>query len=221
MPIAQQARKNMVDCQIHTNKVESEQVLAALQSTPREDFVPDRFHGVAYLDEDLPIGEGRYLMEPMVFAKLLQLADINDSQKVLVIGAGTGYAVAVIAQLAREVIGLEDNINLISAAQANLKKLGINNASFVKAELTEGADRQKPYDLIFINGAVEEIPAAIYAQLKDNGHIITVKADENNEHAPYFGVAIHKTGKINSEIKKFQAFTNKLPGFEKKRGFDF
>lgn len=215
------ARKHMIDSQIYTNKVEDERVLAAIQAIPREEFVPEKYRGVAYIDEDLVIGEGRFLMEPMIFARLLQTADIKKTDKVLIVGAGTGYAVAVIAALAGEVVGLEDNINFVSAAQENIRRLEINNATFVKAELTQGADRQKPYDLIFINGAVEDVPGTLVSQLKDGGKIVTVKAEINKPHGPYYAITIHKNGAIISETREFQAFTIKLAEFNKKRGFDF
>lgn len=217
----QTSRLHMVKSQIATNKVGDQYVLAALEVIPREEFVPEKYRGVAYLDDDLPIGEGRILMEPMIFARLLQLADISKDEKVLVIGAATGYPVAVISQLAGEVVGLEDNINFISAAQASLKKLQIANASFVKAELTEGAERQKPFDVIFINGAVEEVPKNITSQLKEGGRVITVKADEEALNGPYYAVSMHRHGELVTEQKWFQAFTRKLPGFQVKRGFEF
>lgn len=215
------ARKHMVDSQIYTNKVEDEKVLAAIRAIPREEFVPEKYRGVAYVDEDLVIGEGRFLMEPMIFARLLQTAEIKKTDKVLVIGAGTGYAVAVIAAIANEVVGVEDDINFISAAQENLKKLEINNATFVKDEITKGADRQKPYDLIFVNGAVEELPKALFSQLKDNGKVVAIKAEMDKPHGPYFAVLMHKSGDVISETREFQAFTLKLAEFNKKRGFDF
>ena len=215
------ARHNMLDSQIYTNKVEDQRVLAAIDIVPREEFVPQHLRGVAYIDQDLDIGDDRFLMEPMIFARLLQLADIQKTEKVLVVGSATGYTVAVIAALAKQVIGLENNINLISSAQSSMKKLGLGNASFVKAELTKGADRHKPFDVIFINGAVEDVPALVIAQLKDGGRIVTVKADKDLPNGPHHAVLIHKHGKVVSEQKQFQAFTTRLNEFNIKHGFEF
>jgi len=214
------ARQSMIDSQIYTNKVENEFVLAVLESVPREEFVPEKLRGVAYIDEDLSLGEGRFLMEPMIFARLLQLADIKKAEKVLVVASSTGYAVAVIAALAGQVVGLENNINFISTAQAVLKKLGITNAAFVKAELDKGAERHKPFDVIFINGAVETIPPKLFSQLNENGRIVAIKADDSS-HGPYHATLIHKHGSVISESREFQAFTPKLAELNRKPGFQF
>ncbi len=214
-------RKHMINSQIYTNKVENEFVLAALAAVPREDFVPEKLRGVAYVDEDLDLGEGRFLMEPMIFARLLQLAEIKDSEKVLVVGSSTGYTVAVIAALCKQVIGLENNINFISMAQNSLKKLGVANSAFVKAELDKGAERHKMFDLIFINGAVENVPAKLYAQLNDGGRIVAVKAGEHNAPGPYEAVLYHKNGDMISETHGFQAFVPKLKEFDSKPEFRF
>ena len=215
------ARQHMLKNQIYTNKVQDELVLAALEAIPREEFVPENLRGVAYIDEDLRLGAGRFLMEPAVFARLLQLAEIKKSEKVLVVPAATGYAVAVIAQLALEVVGLENNINLITAAQGNLNKLNIKNAAFVKAELAKGAERQKPFDLIFINGAVEIIPKTLISQLRENGRIVAIKAMPGQASGPFFGIVIHKHGNVLSEAKDFQAFTPLVHEFKQPKGFKF
>ena len=214
------ARKNMVDCQIHTNKVNDIRVLSALEIVPRENFVPEKYKSVACVDSDLPIGEGRFIMEPMIFARLLEVANFTKEEKVLVVACGTGYSVAVIAQLAGEVVGLENHINCISAAQNNLKNIGIENASFVKAELNEGAARKKPFDAIFIDGSADFIPETLLAQLNDGGRVITVLADEDNS-GPAFATIIKKNGKVTSKARLFQANIKKLPEFVKGQGFDF
>jgi len=215
------ARENMLNSQIYTNKVDDEFVLAAIEAVPRENFVPENLRGVAYVDKDLPLGDGRILMEPMVFARLLQLAEIKETEKVLVVASATGYAVAVIAGMAAEVVGCENNLNFITAAQGNLKNLGIANAAFVKAELPLGAERHKPFDVIFINGAVEEIPLKILAQLSENGRLVTVKASLEQPHGPHYGSLVHYRNKVVSLTKEFQAFTAKLPEFNARRGFEF
>lgn len=214
------ARKQMIDSQIYTNKVEDEFVLAALETVPREEFVPEKLRGVAYIDEDLNLGEGRFLIEPMVFARMLQLANFKKDEKVLVVASASGYPVAVIAALAGQVVGLENNINFISSAQSSLKKLGIDNVSFVKAELDKGAERHKPFDAIFINGALENIPAKLYSQLNEGGRLIAVKA-EPGHYGPHYVTMYHKNAGVVSEIKAFQAFVPKLTEFNSKPGFKF
>src|ERR1700704_1629222 len=121
------ARLNMVESQLRPNKVTDLRVLGAFLELPRELFVPDRLRGVAYVDEDIPLGGGRYLMEPMVMARLVQLAAIKTADSVLEIGTGTGYGAAVMAQLADAVVALESDPKLAQAAEANLRQLNIRH----------------------------------------------------------------------------------------------
>ncbi len=120
MPVYETARANMVESQIRPNKVTDERVIAAFAQVRRELFVPERLRGVAYADEDLPLGGGRYLMRPMVAARLLQAAAIQRGDAVLVAGAGTGYEAAVAALLGRSVIALEDNAELARLGRSAL-----------------------------------------------------------------------------------------------------
>lgn len=216
----QSSRQNMVNSQIYTNKVENEYVLTALQLIPREEFVPEKLRGVAYIDDNLPLGEGRFIMEPMIFARLLQIADIRKHEKVLVLPCATGYPVAVISELAKEVVGLDDNINFLTLAQNSMKKLGLTNTSFIKGELESGAERLKPFDVIFINGEVEEIPKTIFSQLNENGRVVAVRSDVGST-APGYAILAHKTGGFISETKSFQAFVPKLKEFDKPQSFQF
>jgi protein-L-isoaspartate(D-aspartate) O-methyltransferase len=149
------ARLNMVESQVRVNAVTDERLIAAMAAVPRERFVPISRQGIAYMDEDILVSDGkapRFLMEPRVFAKLAQLAGITADELVLDVGCGTGYSTAVLARLAGTVVGLEADENLAAQAGATLSDLGVDNAVVVAGPLAEGYGKQAPYDVIFMNG---------------------------------------------------------------------
>jgi len=168
------ARRNMVDGQLRTNRVTDPRVIEAFESVPRERFVPARSRGVAYIDEDLPIGEGRWLMEPMVFARLLQAAAIAPGDSVMTVGAGTGYGAAIVARMAGSVVALEEVPLLAQQAEALLQELEVANAVVVEGPLRDGHAAQAPYDVILVEGALEELPPALAEQLAEGGRLVAV-----------------------------------------------
>src|SRR6185312_13026628 len=176
MPDYAAARRNMVDSQLRTNRITDAGLLAAMGEVPREAFVPPQLAGVAYVDEDISIGQGRYLMEPMVLGRLLQAARIQPSDMVLDIGCATGYSSAIAAKLAATVIALESDSALARAAEGNFAKLRIDNVVVQRDELRVGCPRHAPFDVILIQGSVSEIPAAIAAQLGEGGRLVAVVA---------------------------------------------
>src|SRR5579883_1628349 len=131
MPDYAAARLNMVESQVRPNKVTDPRLLEALLEVPREGFVSEQLRGVAYVDEDVPLGGGRFLMEPMVFARLVQTAAVKPADTVLEVGCGTGYGAAVLARLAARVVTLESEPELGRQAEANLRRLGVSNAKVV------------------------------------------------------------------------------------------
>jgi protein-L-isoaspartate(D-aspartate) O-methyltransferase len=157
------ARKCMVDSQIRPNRVADPRVLHAMRTIPRERFLPPNVLALAYADEDVPLGNGRFLMEPMVFARLLQAADLRDNERVLIVGAGTGYGAAVLAACGCRVIALEEDPALLAIANAVLPREA-PGVALVSGPLAAGWAAQAPYDLILIEGAVPEIPPALAAQ---------------------------------------------------------
>src|SRR5689334_16671027 len=168
------ARLNMVDSQLRTNKVVDEAVLEAFLAVPRERFVPPPLRGTAYVDEDIPLGGGRFLMEPMVLARLIQLARIGRGDTVLEVGAATGYATALLARLAKRVVALEGDPKLAQQARARLAELGAANATVVEGPLAAGHAAAAPYQAILVNGAVAAVPPAIAAALDEGGRLVTV-----------------------------------------------
>jgi protein-L-isoaspartate(D-aspartate) O-methyltransferase len=218
MPDYATARLNMVENQIRTNRVSDERVLAAIAAVPRERFVPKRLHGNAYVDQDLALGNGRYLMEPVVFARLLQVAEIGAGDVVLDIGCGTGYSAAVLGKLAGTVVALESDAALAKQAIEALTELDVDNAAVVEGPLDEGYPRQAPYDVIVLGGAVDAVPAVLTDQLVEGGRLVAVV-----NVAPSVGniEVIHRLYGGLSRRQIFDAAVPILPGFAAEHGFVF
>lgn len=212
-------RQNMIESQIRTNQVTNGAVLSAFGEVPRETFVPDRLKSVAYIDEQLPLGGGRYLVEPMVSARLLQALDVSPLDKVLLVGAATGYMAAILSRLAGEVFALESDAALAAQANRNLRALGAANVTLVQGELRLGYVQKAPYDAVFIDGAVTTIPRALCDQLAEGGRIVTVKT--RAEGTAGSGILALKIQGVVSERALFDAVTPLLPGCAPEAAFVF
>lgn len=164
-------RTMMVDTQVRPNDVTKYPIIAAMLAVPREVFVPAAQREAAYVGGNLEIAPGRVLLEPRSFAKMLDALDIAPTDLVLDVGCGLGYSAAVIARLAEAVVALEEDAALAAEAQARLSAEGADNAAVVTGPLAEGAARHGPYDVIVIEGAVEQVPPALVDQLKEGGRI--------------------------------------------------
>ena len=164
----------MVESQIRTVKVRDDDLIEALRTIPRERFVPEHLRAIAYIDEDIRIAGDRYLTEPMVLARLMQAAAIGPDDAVLVIGCTTGYGVAVAAQLAASVVGLDENADMVAEAEGNLAGLEIYNGVAVSGDMRRGYPEQAPYDVIVIEGRCDDVPAALTGQLSVGGRLVTV-----------------------------------------------
>ena len=144
------ARQHMIDSQIKTNKVTDPSVIEALASVPREAFVAEAQKNLAYIDRAVAIGAGRRMTEPMVLARLLQVAQLKLSDTVLVVGAGTGYSAVVLARLVKKVVALESAPELAERAKATAAQLGIGNIIVVPGDLTAGRPGDGPYDFCLL-----------------------------------------------------------------------
>jgi protein-L-isoaspartate(D-aspartate) O-methyltransferase len=211
------ARRKMVENQIRTTDVTAHSVLQAFLSVPREMFVPEKAKLLAYTDAAIELVPGRFLMEASPLAKLLQLAGIGKSDAVLEIGAGTGYVTALLSALAGSVVGLEADEALQAQADANLSALGCDNVAVVKGDLEAGCPAQAPYDLIFFNGSVEEVPSALVDQLRDGGRLVAVVGYGNAAQAQ---VMVRERGLV-SQSSHFNTSVKPLPGFRKAKEFLF
>ena len=212
------ARLNMVEGQIKPNRVYNRALIDAMLTVPRELFVPKSLRGIAYVDEDIRIADQRWLMEPMVLARLLEEAQLRPGDVVLDVGCGSGYAAAVMARLVNTVVALESDVDLARDAGRMLTDLGVDNAVVMTGPLAEGHQAQAPYDCILIDGAVSDVPQAVIDQLADGGRLVTVLSKGNT-----IGKAtlLRRVGNSVSRLELFEAGTRILPGFEPKPVFEF
>ncbi len=212
------ARRNMIDSQLRPNRVTNAQLLAAIGELPRERFLPEAMRSVAYSDDDVPLGNGRYLMEPMVLARLIQTLQTVPDDRALVVASGRGYGAALLARLAASVVAVEGDPLMATAAEQTAKELGIDGIRQTVGPLEEGA-RPGPYDVILIEGAVQLVPQAIFDQLADGGRLTTVVAGPPGA----LGVAelFVKEGGAISRRALFDAGTPSLPGFAPPPRFTF
>jgi protein-L-isoaspartate(D-aspartate) O-methyltransferase len=216
-------RLKMIDGQIRTTDVTNPAILLAMGSVPRELFVDARLQPLAYIDENIEIlpasatGPARHLMQPSPFAKLLQLAEIAGGERVLVVGAGTGYSAAVIAALGAEVVAVEQDPVLGDRAEAALAAVGAAVVRLVRGALDGGSPADAPFDVILVEGAVDEIPEHLLEQLAEGGRLVTVAGQGNSGVARVY---LKDNGLVTSR-RAFNASVKPLPGFERAEAFEF
>jgi len=181
LPDSSLHRRTMVDCQIRTFDVTDPGVIARFLDVPREIFLPAKWRGFAYSDKALDIiadsvsGASRQLLPPLVLARLLQGATIQPGDKVLDIAAATGYSTALLAGLAGEVTALESAPAFAALIESHLRACNIHNAQVVTGALAKGVSKTAPYDVIFINGAVEADLEILFQQLNEGGRLLAVQ----------------------------------------------
>ncbi|HXL99892.1 MAG TPA: protein-L-isoaspartate O-methyltransferase [Rhizomicrobium sp.] len=217
MPDYAAQRLNMVESQIRANDVTDVRVQAALGAVLRERFVPAVRRGTAYVDAAVELVAGRYLLEPRSFAKLLQLAEILPGDKVLDVGCATGYSTAVLAKIAQHVIGLEQDADLVRIASDMIPAVGAANVQVIQGGLAQGYPAGAPYDVILINGAVEQVPEALLAQLAEGGRLVTVIQQGAQGRATVF---LRQDGHVGHRAA-FDAAAPILAGFRQPAGFVF
>ncbi len=213
------ARRNMIDSQILPNRVTDEFVIAAMAELPRERFLPASRQSMAYADDSILIENGRYLMQPMVLARLLDIAEIRSGDVALAIGCASGYGIAVLAKLVDTVIAVESDNSLRAKSERNLSELGIDNVAVVEGGLTVGHPKDAPYDLIYIDGAVPEVPKGLAEQLADGGRLVCVEMAPGKTVGR--GVLVTRFGTSITKREIFDASEPLLPGFEKEAVFSF
>jgi len=210
-------RANMVAAQLRTNDVLDGRLLRAVETVPREIFVPERYRPMAYMERCIELAPNRVLMDARCFGKLAQLAAILPTDIVLDVGCGTGYSAAVLGLLAARVFALDEQEELISLAQLRLQEVGARNVQVVRGRLTDGDPAHAPFDVIFMDGAIEVEPTALFGQLKAGGRLVAVKRNG----AAGYGCIYVKHGDAVGEREAFDAWLPVLPGFAKARGFSF
>lgn len=170
-------RVMMVDTQVRPSDVTKFPIIDAILSVPRETYVPDNRREAAYVGENLDIGQGRVVLEARSLAKLLDALDIQPGEMVLDLGCGLGYSAAVIARLADTVVAIEEDETLAAEAGRILSQEGVDNALVIHAPLAMGAAKHAPYDVITVQGGIEQFPEALVAQLRDGGRAGAVFMD--------------------------------------------
>lgn len=213
-----QARKNMVASQVRTNDVTDLRLQAALESAPRELFLPADVRPLAYVEREVAFAPGRRLLTPRDFAKLLAAADVRSHDLVLDVACGTGYSTAVLAQLAEMVVGLEPDEGLAQAAGANLSALGVTNAAVIVGDPAAGAPKQGPFDLIFIGAGIEVEPVHLLGQLKEGGRLAAII----RLGGVFRGALYRRSGSAFAPVPVFDASTKTvLPQFSAPKTFRF
>ncbi|MCK5040785.1 MAG: protein-L-isoaspartate O-methyltransferase [Sphingomonadales bacterium] len=214
-----EARQLMVSGQIMPNKVNDETILNALNAVPRENFLPKAMRGVAYVDDRIKVSDNhdRYVMNPMVLARLLSEADVNPSDLVLVVGGASGYEAAVLGECADAVVCLEEDAALIERSTRDLLSFGADNVAVVEGVLAQGVKGQGPFDVIFINGAVEEVPQVLLDQMAEDGRLVCILNEDGVAHAHI----IEGQGSERRFHNFFETEGAVLPGFEVSHGFVF
>ena len=208
-------RTTMVDTQIRPADVTKFPIIEAMLQVRREKFVPDNLRETAYADAILNIGFGRYILEPRTFAKMLDAVDIQRSELVLDVGCGFGYSSAIIGKFAEAVVALEENEFIALEAETTLASEGCLNTAVIQGKLQDGAEQHAPFDVIIIEGAVDEIPTALVAQLANGGRMVAV-FNEKGQGVVRVG---YKTGGRITWRFACNAYAPVLNGFEKVRTF--
>ena len=216
-PDYRDARINMVNGQVRPNKVYDPRIIEAMRTLPRERFVPPNLAAVAYVDEDVPLGRGRVLMEPLVIARLIETARVLNGERVLVVGAGTGYGAAVLASCGAQVTALEDDESLLAIARGVLPDVSAT-VDLVAGPVKEG--RPGPWALVLIEGAVRAVPESFATLVQpDGGRLVTVLAPAGGMG---HGVLVEHAGSGHLRARpEFDCATPLLPQFEPAPAFDF
>ena len=219
-------RLTMVETQLRPNAVTDTRLIAAMSALPRERFVPERLRAFAYIDEGLEVfpaidaAPARFLLAPMVLARLVQLAVVEPGDTVLDVGCLTGYSTAILARLGREVTGVEPEPELADAARANLRALEIANAEIVEGALARGRPETGPYDVILLNGSVPGEPESLFGQLREGGRLAAIVSRPGPATQGKATLFVKAEGEV-SGLPHFDAGASALPGFSRESSFSF
>ena len=213
------ARKNMVENQIRANKVTSLNVINAFLDVPREKFVPDALQEISYVDEDIQLSRNRFMMKPMILARLFQSLNLNGNENILHVGSNSGYGSAILSRMCSSVISLESDKKLFETSIHTFSNMGFDNVVPLHGSMENGVEKEAPFDIIFIEGSIETEPKSLFGQLNENGKLIAIIRPAN--------IKIGKAKlffKISNEIgleNLFDAQVSKLSIFKSKTKFSF
>ena len=213
------ARSNMVENQIRANKVTNLSVINAFKDVPREKFVPDTLQEISYVDEDIQLSRNRFMMKPMILARLFQSLNLEGNENILHVGSNSGYGSAILSRMCSSVISLESDKKLFETSIHNFSNMGFDNVVPLHGSMENGVEKEAPFDIIFIEGSVETEPKSLFGQLNENGKLIAIIRPAN--------IKIGKAKlffKISNEIgleNLFDAQVSKLSIFKSKTKFSF
>ena len=209
------ARTAMIDSQVRPNDVTDKRLISAMAVVPRELFAPANRRAVAYADVVIETGPGRAMMAARDFSKLINAAAVADTDRVLDIAPGTGYSTAVLSRLAASVVALEQDEAAAKTLADALAKAGVSGAETISGLLKNGAPAKAPFDVIFVNGAVEEVPKAWFDQLADEGRLVVVVSEGPVRRARVYT----RSGGKTAWRTPFECAAPVLPGFERAEEF--
>ena len=214
----EQARYNMIEQQIRPWNVLDPHVLELLGAVKREDFVPLAHKALAFVDMEIPLPGGQVLLAPKVEARLVQEVNAQRHEKVLQIGAGSGYVTALLAHRAQRVIALESSTDLVQLARANLQKAGIFNAEVRQGDTAAGAAADQPFDAVVLVGSVAQVPVNLLQQLKVGGRLVAIVGEEPMMYA----TVITRTGENTFDSQqRWDTVAARLQGFVEPTRFKF
>ena len=209
------ARTHMVDSQVRPNQVNDSRVIAAMRNLPREAFAPAGSN--PYADMDIPLGGGRFLLAPLVIARLAQATLAAHPKKILVVGAGSGYGAALLALSGASVVALEDEARLDTGALARYAP----NVTSVSGPLAKGWAMGAPYDCILVEGALTELPLDLAAQLGKSGQLVAILA-QNNPASGLGTIVVAEPGRAGFASRQlFDCTARILPAFQPAPVFEF
>ena len=210
------ARVNMIDAQVRSADVTDPRIHAAMAAVAREKFVPSGKQALAYADVPVEVAPGRYLLDPRSLAKALQLAQVGAGDRALDVGCGTGYSSAVLAGLAKSVVALEQDADLMRVASQTLEQAA-GNIEVTQGSLIDGFKMGGPYNVILVNGSIEVRPDALLDQLAEGGRLVCFMSSGPQGRAMLF---VREQGQVGSR-PGFDAMVPALAGFKKAMGFIF
>jgi len=213
----EQARFNMIEQQIRPWDVLDKGILGLLAAVRREDFVPAAYRALAFVDTEVPLPEGENMLPPKVEARLLQELQVQRHERVLEIGAGSGFMAALLGHRAQNVVSLEIKPALARLATENLRRAGAANVTVVQADGAHGYAAEAPFDAIVLSGSVSKVPAELLNQLKPGGRLVAIEGDEPVMRAVRYTLA--PEGVARTEL--FDINATRLTGFAEPPRFHF
>jgi protein-L-isoaspartate(D-aspartate) O-methyltransferase len=215
----------MILGQLYTNDIVDKRILEAMADIPREPFLPEGLRGAAYVDEDMDVGNGRYMMEPLTFAKLLDLAEITPACRILNIGCLNGYSAAILSRLGAHVVGVDVDTNAIVEARTHMQSFGITNVNLQPVStMSDGYAMSAPYNVIVIQGAIGFISEVLGSQLAVGGRLVTIRNIAKRSDSPVGlgkGLLVTRIEHKLQYREHFDASCAVLPSFEQPADFVF